>query len=287
MCEKPLFTALPTVFGGIEPMLAKKLGTLPKDMQRMFLSLHNKAPGRNPFTNIFKTNALPCGAGSPVGAVYQTICRINHSCHPNSHHSWNEDAGHETIYAIRPIKAGDEITICYNASGPSAERRAKLKSSFYFDCDCRGCTLPPLELRESDARRRRICELDAAIGDPMKMMSKPTESLKSCRLLLRTLEAEYDGHVEPHNARLYYDAFQICTAHGDQARASVFADKAYKARVICEGEESPETQRAKALSRKPSSHASFGLCSTRWKTTKTMIPKGLSKQQFEDWLFRA
>jgi hypothetical protein len=287
LCEKPLFTAQSTLCSEVESMLARKLRTLPKDAQRQFLSLSNASPGKHPFTNIFKTNALPCGVGSPVGAVYPTICRINHSCVPNCHNSWDDDAGHETIYAIRPIRAGEELTIPYHDSGLSAERRAKLKSNFNFDCDCRGCTLPPSELSESDARQRKIRELDDAIGNPMKVMNKPTESLSNCRLLLRTLETEYDGHVEPHNARLYYDAFQICIAHGDQARASAFAEKAYKARVTCEGEESPEMQRAKALSRKPGEHASFGVCSRRWKSTKNMIPKGLSTAQFENWMFKA
>jgi hypothetical protein len=282
-----MFTAQFTLSDGIESLLAKKLGTLPKDVQRQYLSLHNKSPGKHPFTNIFRTNALPCGVDSPVGAVYPTICRINHSCVPNSHHSWDANARHETIYAIRPIEAGEEITISYRNTGPSTERRAELKRDFNFDCDCRGCTLSPTDLQKSDARRRKIGELDGAIGNPMKMMTKPTESLGNCRLLLRTLETEYDGHVEPHNARLYYDAFQICIAHGDQARASAFAEKAYKARVACEGEENPETQRMKGFSRRPGGHPSFEGCSRSWKTTKSMVPKGLSVVQFEDWLYRS
>ncbi|KAF2449697.1 hypothetical protein P171DRAFT_336698, partial [Karstenula rhodostoma CBS 690.94] len=106
LCEKPLFTARSTQFNDIESMLARKLGTLPKDVQRQFLSFHNHSTGKNPFTNTFKTNALPCGVGSAVGAIYPTICRINHSCFPNAHNSWDDDAGHETIYAIRPIKSG-------------------------------------------------------------------------------------------------------------------------------------------------------------------------------------
>jgi hypothetical protein len=36
-------------------------------------------------------------------------------------------------------------------------------------------------------------------------------------------------------SRAYYDAFQIAIGHGDKARAKVFAERAYMARMIVEG----------------------------------------------------
>jgi hypothetical protein len=117
------------------------------------------------------------------------------------------------------------------------------------------------------------------------MLNRPKESLRDCRSLLHALKAEYDGDAGVLNGRLYYDAFQISIAHGDQARASVFAERAYKARVICEGEDSPATRRAKYLALKPAAHYSFEICSTKWKTTREMIPEGFNTVQFENWLF--
>ncbi|ROW01302.1 hypothetical protein VMCG_05980 [Cytospora schulzeri] len=272
LCEKPLLTAGPVPPNKLEPMLAAKLKAMPKTSQRQFLSLHNNFPGKYAFSGIVKTNALPCGPGSPVGGVYTTICLINHSCLPNCHNNWDSNREHETIYAIRPIKAGEEITIPYDHGGPATTRRAFLKSAFGFDCECSICTLPPAELQASDVRRLLIQRLDDAIGDPFRMETSPRESLKDCHSLLQALEEEFEGHTGAHSARLYYDAFQVCIAHGDQARASVFAEKAYKARVVCEGEESPETKRVKSLSLKPADHGSFGLCSTKWKTTRNMSP---------------
>ena len=99
-------------------------------------------------------------------------------------------------------------------------------------------------------------------------------------------QVEYDDGAEPLNARLYHDVFQVSIAHGDQARASIFADKAYQARVVCEGEDSPETQKLKAFALKPAAHAYFGLCSMKWRTEKEMVPKGLNVEQFEKWLYR-
>jgi hypothetical protein len=285
LCEKPLIIAQPMPLHKLEENLAARLRALPKDSQRQFLSLQNNSPGKFPFSKTFKTNALPCGPGSSIGAVYSTVCFINHSCIPNSHHSWDEKAGHETIYAIRPIETGEEITISYDRGGTSDKRRVFLKEAFGFDCDCRGCNRSSSDLKESDARRLKIEALDDAIGNPFRMQIMPEESLKDCQLLLGILEHEYDGYPGVLNARLYYDAFQVSIAHGDQARASVFADRAYTARVSCEGEDSPETQRVKSFVLKPATHLSFGMCSTKWKTSRKMIPKGQDPTQFQEWLF--
>jgi hypothetical protein len=66
-------------------------------------------------------------------------------------------------------------------------------------------------------------------------MDKPNECIADCHSLLLFLEEEYKGSAYAGIARLYYDAFHISITHGDQARASAFAAKGYKSRVICEG----------------------------------------------------
>lgn len=286
LCEKPLLTVQSAPPRELEPVLATKLKAMSKTEQRQFFSLHNNFPGKHVLSGVLKTNALPCGPGSTEGGIYPTICLINHSCLPNSHNNWNDQAEHETIHAIQPIRAGEEITIPYDHGGPSAARQAFLKQAFGFNCQCTTCVLPPAQLRDSDARRLLIRHLDEAIGDPMRMMTTPAESLRDCRTLLQTLNEEFNGHTGAHSCRLYYDAFQICISHGDQARAGVFAEKAYEARVCVEGEDSPETKRVKSLSMKPADHQSYGMCSTKWKTKRSMVPKGLAKAEFEAWLFR-
>jgi len=286
LSEKPLFTTSnwPSM-SLMESGIAAKLKELSKTEQRQFLSLHNNFPGKHPFSGIVKTNALPCGPDSTIGGVYPTICLINHSCLPNAHNNWNSDAKCETIHAIRFIKAGEEITISYDKGSPSSSRRAHLNSAFGFDCNCSVCILPPADLQASDARRRQIQLLDEAIGDPERVMKSPEESLADCHSLLQVLEDEYKGNAGVLIAKLYYDAFQISIAHGDQARASAFAERAFKSRVICEGEDSPETQRIKSLKENPTGHRNFG-ASNRWKTSKRSIPKGLDNSGFETWLWR-
>lgn len=103
--------------------------------------------------------------------------------------------------------------------------------------------------------------------------------------LLQVLEEEYHVGAGASIARLYYDAFQISITHGDQARASVFAGRAHKSRVIREGEDSPETRKVKKLMENPAGHGNFG-ASMRWKTAKGLVPKGLDAGGFERWLWR-
>jgi hypothetical protein len=286
IAAKPLFTT-PNLssISLMESNIVAKLKALSKTEQREFLSLHNNFPGKHPFSGIVKTNSLPCGPDSVIGGIYPTICLINHSCLPGAHNSWNSDSKMETIHAIRFIKAGEEITISYDKGGPSSSRRAHLKSGFGLDCERSLCILPPADLRASDARRRRIQLLDEAIGDPERVMNRPEDCLADCHSLLQVLEEEYNGSAGVLNARLYYDAFQICITHGDQARASAFAERGFRSRVVCEGEDSPEARQIKSLMENPAGHRSFG-ASKRWKTAKGLVPKGLDTDDFEKWLWR-
>jgi hypothetical protein len=85
--------------------------------------------------------------------------------------------------------------------------------------------------------------------------------------------------------RAHYDAFQTVIAHGDQARAKVFAGRAYAARLCYEGEGSPGTLQIRLLAENPKSHRLFGT-SKQWRQNETKVPKGLGDERFEKWLWR-
>ncbi|KAF2868036.1 hypothetical protein BDV95DRAFT_457425, partial [Massariosphaeria phaeospora] len=206
LIEKPLFSASSPV-GSLDDVVLAKVKALSNEQQREYLSLHNSHPGKNPFTGIFRTNALPCGPGSPIGAVYPIICFINHTCIPNSHNNWNSETELETIHAVRDIKAGEEITISYAEGEPARQRLDKLKNAFGFDCKCELCSRPAAELQESDARRVEIEQLDQAIGDPNRAMSAPSRVIADCQKMLKLIQQEYGGSLPPLVARLYYDVF--------------------------------------------------------------------------------
>lgn len=44
---------------------------------------------------------------------FPLVSRINHSCPPNIHFSFNSKLGRETFHAIRDITASEELTIMY------------------------------------------------------------------------------------------------------------------------------------------------------------------------------
>jgi hypothetical protein len=286
--EKPLFRIPRSGIGIEQPALEKaidrKLSLLSQDGRRAFLSLYNNAPGDSyPLSGIVKTNALPLGTSASEGGLFPEASRINHACIPNCQHTWNDNIGEETIHAVRHISKGEEITISYADTGTFESRRRHLKKLFAFDCTCELCSLPEAAREVSDNRQSEIKRLDELIGDGSRLFSNPDRCLEDVHTLLALLEAENisDARVP----RAYYDALQIAIAHGDQARAKVFAQRAYEARLCCEGDDSPLTARMQSLVARPADHRLFGT-SSRWRLSEKMIPKTLEGEEFETWLWR-
>lgn len=276
--EEPLFFLPDMPRDLLSEAVAAGLKTLSKDEQRQFLSLHNNFPGKGALGGLFLTNALPFSFGL---GIYPTICRINHSCGPNTYRTWNHDAKREAIHAITPIPAGQEITIGYGAGGPFAARQARLLETFRFRCTCRVCVLDPAARRASDIRRLNMKELSEAIA--RGRVRAPAACLRACHALLQIQEMELPG-FGANAPRAYYDAYQICISNGDQARASVLAERTYQGRLVCEGD-TVITQRLRALAMNPARDEKFGITSKRWGTLKNMVPEGLDAAQFDAWLF--
>lgn len=38
---------------------------------------------------------------------------MNHDCRPNAHYYWDPETFTQNVFAVRPILAGEEITITY------------------------------------------------------------------------------------------------------------------------------------------------------------------------------
>ncbi|EJT47497.1 hypothetical protein A1Q1_03609 [Trichosporon asahii var. asahii CBS 2479] len=243
----------------VDAKITKALVGLSAEDRAAFQSLHNADPS-HPCANfaIFDGNALPLGANSPKGAVYPTLCRINHSCIPNAHHSWNENLEMETIHALRDISKGEEITIGYFLDGCRAERRAHLQNKFGFECNCEACSASDDKVAESDERRRQIAMLNAQIGKPLRVGMMPADVLEECAVVLCLLEEEY-GKDTALAASTYYDSFQVAACHGYAPGAKTFARGAYRCRVKVEGEDSPETIRMKEFSEDPSLHPAWDI----------------------------
>lgn len=216
--------------------------------------------------------------------MFPLVARINHSCRPNAQHSWHDRDGRETIHAVRSIKKGDELTLSYSHGGPSGARRNALKTYFGFDCHCELCSLPKGELKASDERLRQAAELDEAIGDPKIVKLQPEKALRDCHELLRIYDEE--GVADLRLPRLLYDAFQITAMHSDEARASKFAQRCSEARAVCEGGESEEVQRLRALEKHPRTFENFA-ATKKWESKLSDLPEDLEAEKLESWLWRS
>lgn len=263
--------------------LAQALKALPKDSQRAYLSLHNNYPGKNPLSNIVRSNGYPLGPGSDVGGVFANVSRINHSCRPNTKHTWNGSLQQQTVYAIRPVAAGQELTLSYLQGGTSAQRQQELQSYFGFTCTCELCSLPPAALAASDSRIQRAQELNDAIGDWDTCRSSPARALADARKLLALYHEEGVGDDRVPN--VYYDVFQVCNMHGDVARASAFAEEYCALKRLSEGPLSTAAAEVGVYARDPHSHASYRK-TKEWASRLEDVPKWLERAEFEKWLWR-
>lgn len=177
-----------------------------------------------------------------------------------------------TIYAFCDIEEGQEITISYlNGTSDYAERQRDLKKKFKFDCKCELCSLPPAQREESDFRLNKIKFIDEAIGDFSEIASEPETGLHLIHTMLGLFEEE--GIWDAGIPRAYYDAYQIAIASGDEARARTFAKRAYAARAVIEGDDSPNTTKLKRLAEQPSEPINDG-------------PPETSEDELENWLWK-
>lgn len=129
-----------------------------------YFALTGGAGGRRSALCIWRSNAYPtpCADDPGQASVFRLCCRFNHACCPNAHIAWNAQMGRQTVYALRDIAKGEEITVAYiggDALYTRANRQALLQRKFGFLCACLLCELSGEALAASDARQSRIFEI--------------------------------------------------------------------------------------------------------------------------------
>jgi len=174
--EAPLLTCAEHVsYGGLdEHKLHCKVAALPPAARAQFESMVQGELKYGPLKSvvgIWRSNAYQTrdaatdGTGHKEAAVFANVCRINHSCVPNAHVAWSEVLEEQTVHAIKPIVAGEPITVCYmDPDSTRDERRAHLRTKLGFVCGCALCSLPECEaLEASDANRRQLREVEVTM----------------------------------------------------------------------------------------------------------------------------
>ena len=254
----------------VDDMVTNEVSRLNVAQRREFFDLTNIHGATHSLAmGIARTNVLPLGSNARSGGLFLVASRVNHSCRHNAQHTWNENIGRLTIYALRDIKPGEEITICYLPhTSPFEERRRTLSTSFKFTCACELCSLPPAQRRQSDARLSRIQDLNTQISTALEAENvKEKQTLHLVRSVLDLCQEE--GIWDAGIARAYYDAYQIAVHFSDDRRAKVYAQMAWKAGCVAEGEASPT---AVEMKRAVEERRNF------------QVPE-INESRFEEWLW--
>ncbi|KAK4151243.1 hypothetical protein C8A00DRAFT_17328, partial [Chaetomidium leptoderma] len=99
--------------------------------------------------------------------LFPEIARMNHDCRPNAEYLFDHATLSQSIHAARDISPGEELTLSYiNPLMTRAQRMAKLKKNWGFDCSCPSCSVEnKSRAEESDARIRQIGMIKGEMGD--------------------------------------------------------------------------------------------------------------------------
>ena len=192
LAESPLVRALP----GSAAEAAVQ--ALPEADQAFFYSLqqHSERFGATKTVQgVWRTNALPLEGEDGVQAIFRMACRFNHACSALAHHAWDPSKATLHVHAVQQIAEGTEITICYCKEGTRQERQEFLKGAFGFTCKCATCGLTGDALKESDARQRRIQQLDQEISVAAQVLSDPEELLELARERIALMKEEGMGEA--------------------------------------------------------------------------------------------
>jgi len=239
IAEKPIFVTL-EVLKGNDPSIERDVSKLPEDQKQKFYKLYDCWNPQHPtYSGIVLTNGLPLGKDSKEIGVFPTIARLNHSCLPNAHYAWNEKLSMGTVHVTKQIKKGDEICISYIDLYNDFNIRSKLlEKNFNFKIT-RSEGEVSTEYSISDVRRRRLSILDKDII-PTVAQRNPLLAMAAVKESLDLLVKE-DIHEPALEARLYYDAYQLCRKDYTLGNAKMWAQKAYEAFLVSDGPDNPST----------------------------------------------
>lgn len=91
----------------------------------------------------WSTNSFHLNHG--MQAVFSFISHLEHSCSPTCKVVWCDEEQTLNLVALRPLKVGGRVTICYRceiiSNFPVRERQWYLKEHYDFDCPCFRCYL--------------------------------------------------------------------------------------------------------------------------------------------------
>lgn len=111
------------------------------------------------------------GPGTNFGhGLFETACRMNHSCKPNCVWITTQDGLAKEVRAIKPIQEGEQLTIDYvgETTEPIPQRRRELLLTKGFTCKCDRCSAD-----YDDTRRFRCANRERTACDGVHFLVQP------------------------------------------------------------------------------------------------------------------
>lgn len=252
--DQPLFTISVTA---TPQQVQERVQQLPAPSQQTFYALARSAGGVPSGStlehDIFTTNMMPLGQGTDQGGLFPLAARLNHSCQFNVYHSWSDNKKRECIIVCRHIKQGDELCTMYSSGhefAPRDVRQQHVQQHFGFRCECPICHLQGDALAHSDARRKRVVELDDQIlqrireGHNERGIALAEERLK----LMEEIGKLEQVRSDTAQARTCYDAYQAAQAMRNLRLMKRWIDRAREHSWVSEGRD-PENSTIKKHAR--------------------------------------
>lgn len=97
--------------------------------------------GQAPNVRRFEANNITMDSATNQCGIFTDTSRFNHSCHPNAFFEWNPNRNRIMVYAIKDIRAQQEILVSCRTLDwweTTAQRQAALQN-YGFTCACPAC----------------------------------------------------------------------------------------------------------------------------------------------------
>lgn len=237
-------------------LLDLALKSLPEQTADLFMGQMAHNPDEHPVAARLTTNAFRLDLGGDDGQHYGAfpeVGKTNHDCRPNAAYYVDQSTLMHITTAVRPIKAGEEITITYlDPLAPHADRQERAQSHWGFECTCSHCSAAADEVVESDKRLKELKWIEGQLQD-----LKNTSNDVSVGLITYLLKLYEDERLHCRIANAYILAALNFNVLGFDQRAVKYASLAVDALKIEKGESSQHVESMEELKRDPKGHPTF------------------------------
>ena len=194
----------------------------------------------------FYTNAADIGP-EKGSAIFELYSRINHSCTPNVHASYNHPLDRHTLHAIRDISEGEEILTSYIDCAKPLDKRAEALEEKGIDCSCSVCTRGAVAF-QSNKRRKKLHDFTRGLQGydgktdssaqrvPVSLVPRnPSEALAMAENSITLLREE--GLLGMSLASTYRHCSKYALQLGMVEKAKAYAKKELEVERYCLGME--------------------------------------------------